>query len=107
MSTDVTSLKGIYDASIPQEEETQSHVDGVNFAGMKDSGSTNIVPLIDCTKVDKDSYFDIIKIKQGGERQKNRPSLGMIRTPKRTTRRFPYLENCPMLTESPDGEFVA
>ena len=27
---------------------------------MKDIGSLHIVPLIDCTKVDGDSYFDII-----------------------------------------------
>ena len=30
----------------------------------------------------------------------------MIRTPKRTTRRFSYHENFPMLIESPDGEFA-
>ena len=35
----------------PQEEETESHVYGVNYAEMKDSGSSHIVPLIDCTKV--------------------------------------------------------
>ena len=52
VSTDVTSLKVIYDASIPQEEETESHVDGVHSADMKYSGSTHLVPLIDCTKVD-------------------------------------------------------
>ena len=39
---------------------------------MKDSGSSHLVPLIDCTKVDGDSDFDIIKKKQGGERQRNR-----------------------------------
>ena len=27
---------------------------------MKDSGSLHLVPLIDCKKVEKDSYFDII-----------------------------------------------
>ena len=107
MSEDVTSLKGIYDASIPKEEETESHVDGVHSAKMKDSGSPHLLPLIDCTKVDEDSYFDIIKIKQGGERQKNRPRLGMIRTSKRTTRRFPYHENCLMSIEIPGGELVA
>ena len=42
--TDVTSLKFIYDASIPQEEETESHVDGVHSAHMKDSGSPHLVP---------------------------------------------------------------
>ena len=30
---------------------------------MKDSGSLHLVPLIDCTKVDGDSDFDIIKNK--------------------------------------------
>ena len=30
---------------------------------MKDSGSSHLVPLIDCTKVDGDSYFYIIKNK--------------------------------------------
>ena len=50
--TDVSSLKGIYDVSIPQEEETKSHVDGVHSADMKDSGSSHLVPLIDCTKID-------------------------------------------------------
>ena len=30
---------------------------------MKHSGYPHIVPLIDCTKVDEDSYFDIIKNK--------------------------------------------
>ena len=63
VSTDATSLKGIYDASIPQEEETESHVDGVYPAEIKDSGSLHLVPLIYCTKVDKDSDFDIIKNK--------------------------------------------
>ena len=30
---------------------------------MKDSGSPHLVPLIDCKKLDEDSYFDIIKNK--------------------------------------------
>ena len=72
VSTDVPSLKGIYDASIPQEEETESHVDDVHSANMKYSGSSHLVPLIYCTNVDGDSDFDIIKIKQGGERRRNR-----------------------------------
>ena len=63
LSKDVTFLKGIYDASIPQEEETESHVDGVHSAEMKYSGSPYLVPLLYCTKVDEDSYFDIIKNK--------------------------------------------
>ena len=66
VSTDVTSLKGIYDASIPQEEETEAHVDGVHSAEMKYIGSSHLVPLRDCTKVDENSDFDIIKIKQRG-----------------------------------------
>ena len=74
---------------------------------MKDSGYSHLVHLINGTKVDEDSYFDIMKIKQGGERRKNIPSLRMITTPKRTTRRFPYHENCPMMIESPGREFVA
>ena len=49
---------------------------------MKDSVSSHLVPSIGCTKVDGDSDFDIIKIKKGGERRRNRQSLGMIRTPK-------------------------
>ena len=56
-------LQGIYDASIPQEEEIESRVDGVHSAEMKDSGSLHLVPLIYCTKVDGDSDFDIIKNK--------------------------------------------
>ena len=32
---------------------------------MKDSGYLHLVPLIDCTKVDGDSDFDIIKNKSG------------------------------------------
>ena len=64
MSIDVPSLRGIYNASITQEEETESHVDGVHFAEMKDSGSSHLVTLINCTKVDGDSDFDIIKNKQ-------------------------------------------
>ena len=63
VSTDVSSLKGIYDASITQEEETELNVDGVHSAEMKDSGYLHLVPLIDCTKVDRDSDFDIIKNK--------------------------------------------
>ena len=39
VSTDVSSLKGIYDASIPQEEETESHVDVAHSAEMKYSNS--------------------------------------------------------------------
>ena len=44
----------------------------------------HLVPLIDCTKVDGDSDFDLNKIKQGGERQRNRqiqpePCQGIIR----------------------------
>ena len=61
--TNVSSLKGIYDASTPQEEETESHVDGVHYAEMKDSGSSHLVTLIDFTKLDGDSDFDIIKNK--------------------------------------------
>ena len=61
MSTYVSSLKGMYEASIPQEEETESHVDCVYYAEMKDSGSSHLVPLIDCTKVDGDSDFEIKK----------------------------------------------
>ena len=63
VSTDVTSLKGLYDASIPQEEETESHVDYVHSTEMKDSGSPHLLPIMGCTKVDEDSYFDIIKYK--------------------------------------------
>ena len=70
MSTDVSYLKGIYDASIPQEKETESHVDGIHSAEMKDNGSPHLAPLIDCTKVDKDLDFDIIR-NQGGERRRN------------------------------------
>ena len=60
---DVSSLKGVYDVISHQEEETESHVDGVHSAEMKYSGSSHLVPLIDCTKVDIDSYFDITKNK--------------------------------------------
>ena len=35
VSTNVSSLKGTYDASTPQEEEIESHVDGVNSAEIK------------------------------------------------------------------------
>ena len=63
MSTYVSSLKGIYDASIHKEEETESDVDGVNSAKMKDSGSLHLVPIIYCTKVNRDSDFDIIRNK--------------------------------------------
>ena len=63
MSTDVSALKGIYDVSIIQEEETESHIDGVHSSEMKYSGSSHLLPLIDCTKVDRDSDFDIIKNK--------------------------------------------
>ena len=75
MTTDVTSLKGIYDASIPQEEETESHVDGVHSAEMKYSGSLHLVPLIDCTKVDEDSYFDIINNKARRREAKEQTQL--------------------------------
>ena len=75
MLTYVTSLKGIYDASIPQEEETESHVDGVHSAEMKDSGSPHLVPLIDFTKVDEDSYFDIIKNKAKRRESKEQTQL--------------------------------
>ena len=61
VSTDVSSLKGIYDATITQEERTESHVDSVHYEEMKDSAFSHLVPLIDCTKVDGDSDFDIIK----------------------------------------------
>ena len=54
VSTDVSSLKGIYDAIINQEEEIESNVDGVHYAKTKDSGSSHLLPLIDCTKVDGD-----------------------------------------------------
>ena len=63
VSTDVSFLKGLYDASIPQEEETESHVDGLHYAEMKDSGYSHLVPLIYCTKVERDSDFDIMKNK--------------------------------------------
>ena len=63
VSTYLSSLMGIYDASNPQEEETESHVYGVHSAEMKDSGSLYLVHSIDCTKIDRDSYFDIIKNK--------------------------------------------
>ena len=63
VSTDVSSLKGLYDASIPQEEEIESHIDGEQYASMKDSVSLHLVPLIDCTKLDRDSNFDLIKNK--------------------------------------------
>ena len=53
----------MYDASIPQEEETESHVDVVHYAKMKYSGSLHLVPLIYCTKLEVESYFDIINIK--------------------------------------------
>ena len=73
--TYVTSLKVIYDTSTPQEEETESHVDGVHYAEMKDSVSTHLVPLIDFTKVDEDSYFDIIKNKARKREAKEQTQL--------------------------------
>ena len=42
---------------------------------MKDSGSPHLVPLIDCTKVDKDSYFDIIKNKSRRREAKEQTHL--------------------------------
>ena len=63
VSTDVSSLKCIYDASIPQEEETESHVDGVHYAEMKDTGSSHLASLLYHTKVGEDSDFDVIKNK--------------------------------------------
>ena len=60
---DVTSLKGVYNASIPQEEETESHVYGVHYADMRDIGYPHLLPLIDCKRIDEDSYFYIIKNK--------------------------------------------
>ena len=75
VSTDVSSLKGIYDEINPQEEETESHIDGVNYADMKDSGSSHLVPLIDCTKVDGDSYFDIEKNKARRREAKEKKQL--------------------------------
>ena len=62
-STYISSLKGIYNAIITQEEETESHVNGVHFSGMKDNGYLHLMPLIDCTKVDEESDFDIMKNK--------------------------------------------
>ena len=61
--TDVSYSKGIHDSSIPQEEETESHIDGVHSSDMKDSLSSHMVPLIDCTKVEEDSDFDMKKNK--------------------------------------------
>ena len=65
VSTYVSSLKGIYHASTPQEEETESHIDGLHDAELEYCGSSHLVPSIDCKNVDRDSDFDIIKIKQG------------------------------------------
>ena len=42
---------------------------------MKDSGSSHLVPLIDCTKVDKDSDFDIIKNKARRREAKEQTQL--------------------------------
>ena len=75
MSTDVTSLNGIYDASIPQVEETESNVDGVHSAEMKYSGSSHLVSLIDCIKVDEGSDFDIIKNKTRRREAKEKTQL--------------------------------
>ena len=99
--TDVTSLKDIFNAGIPQEEETESHVDGVHYAEMKDS------PLIDCTEVDGDSDFDIINNKARRREAKEQTQLRDDKDTKRTMRRFPYYENCPMYIESPDRDFSA
>ena len=63
VSTYVSSLKGIYYVSIPQEEEIESHVDGLHYAEIKYSGSSHLVPIIDFTKLDGDSVFDIIENK--------------------------------------------
>ena len=60
VSTYVTSLKGIYDSINPQYEDTESNVDGVYSVEMKYSESLHLVPLIDFTKVDGGSDFDII-----------------------------------------------
>ena len=58
---------------------------------MKCSGSPHLVTLIDCTKVDEDSYFDIYK-----------------KTRRREAKEQTHLnENCPMSIHIPDGEFVA
>ena len=75
MSTDVSSLKVIYDASIHQEEETESNLDGVHSAEMKDSGYLHLVPLIDCKRVDVDSDFDIIKNKASRREVKEQTQL--------------------------------
>ena len=42
---------------------------------MKDSGSPHLVPLIYCTKVDEDSYFDIIKNKARRREAKEQTQL--------------------------------
>ena len=75
VSKDVSLLKDIYDASIPQESETESHVDGVHSTDMKDSESSHLVLLIDCTKVDGDSYFDTIKNKARRREAKEQTDL--------------------------------
>ena len=75
VSTDVNYLKGIYDASIPQEEETESHVDGLHSAETRDSGSSHLVTIIYCTKVDEDSYLDIINNKSRRREAKEQTQL--------------------------------
>ena len=42
---------------------------------MKDSGSSHIVPLLDCTKVDRHSGFDIINNKTGRREAKEQTQL--------------------------------
>ena len=75
VSTYVSYLKSIYYASISQEEETESHVDGVNFSEMKYSGSLHLVSLIYFSKVDGDSDFDIIKNKARRREAKEQTQL--------------------------------
>ena len=75
VSTYVSSLKGLNDSRIPQEEETKSHVDGAHSAEMKQSGSSYLAPLIDCTKVDGDSDFDIINNKTRRKEAKEQTEL--------------------------------
>ena len=55
---------------------------------MKNSGSLHLVPLIDCTKLDEDSDFDIIKNKSRRKEEKEQTQLRDDRTPKRKMRKF-------------------
>ena len=55
---------------------------------MKYSGSSHLVPLIDCTKLDEDSDFDIIKNKSRRKEEKEQTQLRDDRTPKRKMRKF-------------------